>query len=614
MLYAKIVVGLPVEGPFDYIVPANLTKQITIGSRAWVPFRAKKIVGYVVKVTSASNIKNLKKILDCLDEQPVLDKNMLALTKELSEYYCCSWGEAIDTALPDGIRKGKKIPSFKPGAGSVKPKDCAVILLQDLEGVARWDIYIKEIKDALSQNKSAIAIFPDINSVLKANDKITSGLNTQATVLYRNQPKELQAWVQLKQGKPGIAIGTRSAIFAPVNNLGLVIIDEEGDSVYKQDQEPHYHARNVALMRVNIEKAKLVLGATSPSLESFYLAKTNKIERLICPRNRTFPEVKLIDARFESSGRRKKQVILSRYLQDSIASVLSSSGKALLFINRRGFATFASCSNCGLVLKCPRCDINLVYHFKGNILNCHYCNFKTEAPSICPNCNSNYIRYTGAGAERVESELARIFANAKIARIDSKTAPDTKGADIFVATSAITKEDRLNFDLIGVIGIDNSLNRVDLGSSEKTFALLVNLVKLTQNKIIIQTGIPGHAVFQSLEKRDFNYFYEEELKTRKQLNFPPYRHIILIKLRGAQEEHVKQRAESLFEKLNAAPRLKSIRPVSLNPGQPSQLRGKFYWQALILSSDVKAACKSLKNYLKDFSHSGIIVTVDVDPL
>jgi primosomal protein N' (replication factor Y) len=614
MLYAKVVVGLPVEGPFDYIVPADLISRIKIGVRAWVPFRTKSIIGYVVGITSTTKIKNLKKILEVIDEQPVLNKSMLRLSKELAEYYCCSWGEAIETALPEGLRKGKKIVSINVNTHSDKKDNPDVILVQDLDGKERWNIYLREIKDTLNKNKSTIVLLPDLNSVLKAQDKITPSINTPTSILYRKQPKELEEWIKVREGKANIVIGMRSAIFSPVNNLGLVIMDEEQDSVYKQDQVPHYHAREVAFMRTNIEKAKLILGATSCSLESLQLVKANRIKYDFVARNRDFPEIKLVDVKSEQRSRKKRHIILSKYLQGSIYDTLNSSGKVLLFINRRGFATFASCRNCALVLKCPRCNINLVYHFKDNILNCHYCNFKMEAPSICPNCNSNYIRYTGAGIETVESELSRIFPKSRINTIDSKKHLNTKDADIFVATSVITKEEGLNFDLIGIIGIDNSLNRIDFRSSEKTFALLSSLLRLTEKKIIIQSSLPNHICFQALVKKDLSLFYEEELRIRKQLNFPPFKHIILIKLRGRQEEKVKQASQDLFKKLNTVHKLKVFRTVSLNPALPSKLRSKFYWQLLLVSSNVKKACKSLKIYLKDFSHSGIIVTVDVDPL
>ncbi|MCX5703811.1 MAG: hypothetical protein NT066_04905, partial [Candidatus Omnitrophica bacterium] len=264
--------------------------------------------------------------------------------------------------------------------------------------------------------------------------------------------------------------------------------------------------------------------------------------------------------------------------------------------------------------KCPRCNINLAYHFKENILNCHYCNFKMAAPKICPNCNAGYIKYTGLGTEKIESELFRVFAQARIKRLETQDWCDLKDIDIVVATSSIIKQTDYRFDLIGVLNIDNSLNRIDFRSSEKAFDLLVGLTRLTDKKMIIQTRLAHHHCFKALLNKDINMFYDEELRQRKQLYFPPYRHIVLVKLRGRKEERVKEASYALFERLNKGNKDRGIKIISVNPGQPSKLRGSFYWQILISSTSPLKITKFLRIHLKTFLHSGIIVTVDVDPI
>jgi len=614
MLFAKVVLGLPVEGPFDYIVPAILDKKISAGVRVYVPFRSKKMLGYVVKLTHKTNIKNLKKIQELIDENPVLEKNMLLLTKQVSKYYCCSWGQAIETALPPALRKGKKIPGIKNSTTTKIKGNPQRLLIHDLDGTRRWGMYLEQIKEMLKDNKQVLILLPNINSVLNAKNLIESSLDASLAILNRKEPKEFEEWIKTREGKTNIVIGSRSSIFAPLGNLGLIIIDEEQDSVYKQDQVPHYNAREVAFMRSGYERAKLILGSMTPSLESFYLAKKNKIKYRLISRTEDFPEIKIIDTKSERYSRNQKQIILSKYLEDAIASCFNSGGKVLLFLNRKGFATFASCLACGIVLKCPRCNINLVYHFKENELNCHYCNFKMESPKICPTCNSGYIKFSGTGAEKIESELSRIFVQARIKRLETQEKLDINNADIFVATSSIINKTNYNFDLIGVLGIDNSLNRIDLRSTEKTFALLIGLLGLTKDKIVIQTANPKHNCFQALLKKDINMFYEEELKTRKQLNFPPYRHMILVKLRAKFEDRVRKVSFSLFERLKESNKNKDIRIISVSPGQPSKLRGNYYWQLLITSTSAEKASTFLKIHLKSFRSSGIIVTVDLDPL
>ncbi|MEW6101179.1 MAG: primosomal protein N', partial [Candidatus Omnitrophota bacterium] len=396
--------------------------------------------------------------------------------------------------------------------------------------------------------------------------------------------------------------------------VGLIIVDSEEDDVYKQEQAPHYSARQAAFMRSLIEGARLILGSISPSLESIYLAKNNKIDYVFIPRLKPLPEFKVIDMASERRHSKDKNAIFSKYLIEAVNSALSRKEKVLLFLNRRGFATTAFCSTCGLAINCPRCDVNLVYHFKAELLTCRYCNFKLNFPKICPSCNSGYIKLKGAGTERIESELSRIFPAAKIKRLDSDNLAEAGAADIFVATSSVISDWGENFTLTGVLSIDNSLNRVDLRSSEKTFALLQGLFCLTQKRLLVQTGFPGNNCFQALFKNDFNLFYDAELTQRKHLGFPPYRHFISLRLRGKTEGKVADTSQKLFEQLNNVKKDRQINLLSLSRPQPAKLRGNYYWQILLSVKDISKARNFLKNNLKDFSRSGIIVTVDVDPI
>jgi len=620
MLYAQIVLGIPVEGPFDYIVPGLMREKIYNGSRVWVNFSGRKKVGFVVGLKHKTSIKKLKEVSAVIDDYPIVDREALLLTKKLSEYYCCSWGEAIETALPEGIRKGKKLTSVKEGglrAGNTDKKYSAkqdVTLVYDLGGVLRWRIYLERLKESLNAGESSIILLPDKGAVLNAKELIQKEMDARVSILYRSAPRELEEWLSIKRGEVDIVIGMRSSVFAPLVNLGLIIMDEEQDSVYKQDQVPHYHARQAALMRISIENAKLILGSTSPSLESLFLVKKNRAEYVLLPSTRIHPGIRIVDTKAEYLRHKPKNVFLSKYLEDAIAQQLSSSGKTLLFLNRKGFATFVSCNNCQAVLRCPRCNVNLVFHFKEGILNCHYCNFKMDSPKICPNCNSGYIKFSGSGTEKIESELTRIFPQARIKAIEPGSIFDAQGADIFVSTSLVTKKTGHNFDLICVLGIDNSLNRADLRSSEKVFSSLMGLLKLTGKKLVIETGFPEHHVFRALLKNDAFIFYDKELKERKELNFPPYKHLALVKLRSRIETKANEISHALFKRLNAKNDKRGINILSVNPGQPPKLRGSFYWQLLIRSNNPKKITGFLKKQLKAFRHSGIIITVDVDPL
>jgi len=619
MLYVKVVLGLPVDGPFDYLVPLDLEKKVSVGARVWVNFRNKKEVAYVVGSSAKSKIKKVKEISALIDASPLLDERMLLLTKRVAEYYCCSWGEAIESALPGELRKGKKWgqnyfsgPILKPGKIILTPFSGEKIIF--LSGFDRMPVYLREIKEVLAAKRSAIVLFSDIKAGEKAREVIEKSLGIEVHLSFRKQPRELESWERIRQAPYCVVAGTRSSIFSPVNNPGLIIIDQEEDQVYKQEQAPHYNAVEVALMRAQIDDAKVILASHSVSLESFYLAQKNKLEYECIAPNRALPEVKVIDLRRLSYAERKSKSLFSKFLTDAIYAVLGQKGKVLIIINRRGFATSASCHNCGATLKCPACNINLVYHFDEDKLKCHHCAFKMELPNICPSCSAGYIKYSGIGTEKVESELARIFPHAAIRILEEgKEDLALPEADILVSTGSVIKRRDLSFDLIGVMAIDNLLNRVDFRASEKTFSLLTGLVNLTSGRIIIQSANAGHYCFQALIKHDPRIFLTEELKQRRQLDLPPYKHMILVRLRGKRAEKVKGAAFSLSERLN---KIKSpgFKMLSLNCGEPAKLRGNFYYQILIRASRVQAACRLLKLHLKEGNFSGIIVSVDVDPV
>ena len=612
MLYANVVLGLPIDGPFDYLVPPDLGNKISVGTRVWVNFRNKKEVAYVVGLNTKTKIKKLKEIAALIDGAPILDEAMLALTQSLAQYYCCSWGEAIEAALPDELRKGKavavgSIPSLPAGAPSGAGKDAVdeegkrALRALFVQGADRIPVYLREIKKVLAAKESVIILCSNIAAVERIKEIIQRSLGQEVFIAFRKQPKELEVWEKIRQANYCVVAGTRSSIFSCVNNLGLMIIDQEEDSVYKQEQVPHYHARQVAFMRAQLQGSRVILGSHCLSLESFYLLQKGKLDLEIIPLKTAYPLVKVIDLCRLAYAERKNKSMFSKFLVDAIQLALAEKGRVLLVINRKGFATTVACQNCQVALKCPRCNINLVFHFDDEELKCHHCNFKMPVPKICPHCNAGYIKYFGLGTEKVESELARIFPQARL------------GQDIVVATSAVINHPELNFDLIGVMAIDNSLNRVDFRAAEKTFSLLSGIIGLTAKKVIIQSANVNHHCFQALIKNNPQLFLKEELRQRKQLQFSPFKHMILLKIRGADLDKVKKSAQDLFQRLNKIKTL-SIKMLSLNPGQPAKLRGNFYYQILMRASGVEKASYFLKLHLKETHFSGIIVTVDVDPV
>jgi primosomal protein N' (replication factor Y) len=608
--------GLPVEGPFDYLVPSELEKRISAGMRVRVNFRDKREVAYVVGLSAKTKIRKIKEILGIIDGVAVLDEQMLLFTRALAEYYCCSWGEVIETALPESLRKGKTVdlPPIKPRSLPEKPAEGAGHIF--VQGAQRLPVYIREIKRVFLAGRSAIILFSDILEAERVKELIQKELGQDVFLVFRKQPDELKIWENIRRAQNCVVLGTRSGIFAPVNNLGLIVVDQEQDQVYKQEQVPHYHAREAALMRAGICGAKVVLGGNIPSLESFYMCQEGVFKLEHAPvLEGSYPFVQVIDNRRLAYSQRKDKPVFSKFLVDAISAGLSEKKKILVFIERRGFATSAACHSCGVALKCPRCNTNLVFHFEEGRLRCHHCNFSMDVPEICPNCRSGYIKYSGIGTEKVESELCRIFPQARIKLIegDGKGPVSISGADIFVSTSSVVRQQGLKFDLTGVIAIDSSLNRMDFRAGEKVFSLLVGLAGITRGKMIIQSANINHHCLLAVVKNDPQIFLKEELRQRKQLSLPPYKHMILLKLRGAKLDKVKKESSGLFGELSSL-RVPGVKMLSLNPGRPAKLRGNFYYQLLMRASNLDKAGRFLKLHLKDRRFSGIIVTVDVDPV
>jgi len=617
MRYAKVVLDLPLEGPYDYSIPAHFSSSLPEGIRVWINFAGRKTVGYLIQITSRSHIpsQRLKPLLGVIDKKPILGQTMLALSKTIADYYCCSRGQVIASMLPAPLRKGKNIVDTDLTVPVNSHRVCApqMHLIHETKGNARWDRYLPYITETLTRKESVIILLADLYSAHSMMEFLKTKGIPVLSLTYRKQAQEVEEWLRVRRGEITVVVGTRSAVFAPVWELGLLIVDQEQDEVYKQEQVPHYHAREVALLRAQSEKAILVFGSSSPSLESVFLSKEKKWDYHYNQANPQMPRVRVIDSSRTPFGKKKKEVFFTKFLEDAMARVLSSGGKILLFYNRKGFSTIAYCQSCAHVFKCARCAVNLVYHSRQKRLSCHYCNFSLEAPQICPHCNSGYVKFSGAGTERIENEIARIFPQAQI---QAFSAFDTLpvAADICVATSSIIKYQDIGFDLVGVVDIDSGLNRIDFRAAEKSFTILQGLIGLTDKEMIIQTTHPAHHIFEALKRNDPSYFYENELQQRKQLAFPPFVHMASIQLRGTHEEKVKRSASALWEQLQKSEKESLYELLVVAPAQPAKKRGNFYWRILLRTRRVVAFSRFLKLQLHKLAHSGIIVTVDIDPV
>jgi len=300
---------------------------------------------------------------------------------------------------------------------------------------------LREIKDSLNAARAVIFLSPDRESAELNCKELQKVLNMKVGLLHSHKSTmdELSEWIEIKNGKLRIVVGTRLAIFSPLANLGLIIIEEEQSSIYKQDSSPHYNAVGVAKIRAKIENIKIVLSSHLPSLETWYEAKKGKIKYILNNTEISANNIRIIDMHRVGFIPQRKKIRLSVGLEDEINKTLKQGGRIIIFLNRRGFAVFVYCHNCGMVLRCPRCNANLILHFKNNLLVCHRCNYKSQTPRICPSCSSGYLRYSGLGTEKLESELARLYPYINITCLDKKAGAISKDAQMIISTESILK-------------------------------------------------------------------------------------------------------------------------------------------------------------------------------
>lgn len=661
--YAEIAVGLPVRRPFHYKIPVELKDKTEIGKRVWVPFGTRRLVGYITGFIEKAQVEEVKPILSVIDEEePVLDERLLELTKWIADYYHSSWGEAIEAAIPGPLKKGKTkvkprrpLPEdvyeptnkFKPNQEqdaalrpileSLSARRNDVYLLHGITGSGKTEVYLQAIEYALKSGRSAIALVPEISLTPQAVERFKSRYGAVVAVLHSRllDSERYLEWDKLRRGSAKIAVGARSAIFAPVKDLGLIVIDEEHETSYKQDDAPRYNARDAAIARSRLSGATVILGSATPSIESYYKALSGEYRLLRLTERiekRKLPKVDIVDMRQEMLDTKEIR-IFSRVLEYAISDTLKKRGQIMLFLNRRGFSTFINCKNCGHVVKCKHCDVSLTYHFDTGKLSCHYCGYQVRPPSACPKCKSENIRYFGIGTQKIESEAARLFPHANIGRMDTDSTAK-RGShkqilsdfskhkiDILIGTQMIAKgHDFPRVMLVGVVSADTALNLPDFRASERTFNLLTQVAGRAgrgaeTGRVIVQTYSPTHYAVEKSITHDYVGFYNEEINFRRELNYPPFTHIVEIKLRGRNEERVIKTAHDLAADLNAASEGKSIEIIGPAPEFISKIKGQFRWNMLLKGESPKGICGLVDASLGRLKgRSGLIITIDVDPV
>ena len=496
------------------------------------------------------------------------------------------------------------------------------------------------IAKALNEQKSSILLVPEISLTPQTVNRFIARFGKdQIAVLHSKLSvgERYDEWQKINSGKAKIVIGARSAIFAPVKDLGIVIIDEEHDSSYKSEMAPRFDARDIARYLCKEANIPLVLGSATPDLDSFYRAKKEEVMLLELKKRANeadLPEIEVIDLREELAKGNKS--MLSTRLYTEIEKNLQDKKQTILYLNRRGFSTFVMCRNCGYTVKCKNCNINLTYHVNNNKLKCHYCGYEEKLVTICPECGSKQIRYFGTGTQKLEYEINKLFPNASTIRMDVDTVSKknsheqildkfrNENIDILIGTQMVVKGHHFpNVTLVGVIAADGSLNIDDFRANEKTFQILTQVAGRAgrgqnKGKVIIQTYNPDNFSIECAKKQDYELFYQTEIALRKQLKYPPFCDIILMGFSSSNQQEVIKVAEKIHSYLKNRVIKENIGIILYKavPSPIDRIKNKFRWRILIKCIFSEEIIDLMNDALKEYDRlkcKDTRVVIDVNP-
>jgi primosomal protein N' (replication factor Y) len=512
-------------------------------------------------------------------------------------------------------------------------------LLYGVTGSGKTEVYIRAMREALDLGRSALMLVPEIALTPVFSRRLRTVFGSEVAILHSNLSagERFDEWRRIRRGDARIAIGTRSAVFAPLENIGLVIVDEEHDPSYRQHESPFYNARDVAVMRASLAGAVAVLGSATPAMESFYNAQTGKYTYLHLPDRiggRGLATAELIDMR-EVFKRAGKDVPLSPELLNAITETLERGEQTIILLNRRGFSQFVLCRTCGETLKCRNCDITLTFHRAADKLVCHYCNHRENTPRLCPHCQSEYLYFVGEGTENIADQLVKKFPEMRISRIDRDTMAHkgemedvllkfaAGGIDLLVGTQMIAKgHDFPNVTLVGVISVDIGLGLPDLRSAERTFQLVTQVAGRAgrgeqAGRVLVQTYYPEHYALRHAKEQDYMGFYTEELRFRQRLAYPPFVVLASILVKHRDHAYASKNADLLRRSLDMVNKDRSLRVLGPAPASLSRLKNEYRLQIIIKSPSRKLLRETLNIALADAEERGCdmrCINVEIDPV
>lgn len=689
-----VVVPLPIYRALTYILPGD-TLFPPKSSRVLVPVGGRNMVGMAwgtpAKKPPSVDLKRVKRILD---QGPLLPESLISFLEWTSSYYFYPIGQVIAEALPPGLLSARNRRISQISNGLPRSRDCRPeflswsseiplhltreqeevfnaicnalatssyhpILMHGVTGSGKTEVYLRAAEACVRQTRSVLVLVPEIAMTTQAVGWFVGRFGEEVTVLHSGltEAQRRDQWFRIKEGKSRIVVGTRSAIFAPLSDIGLIVVDEEHDPSYKQSEKFRYQARDMALLRGRMSDATVILGSATPSVSSFKNALSGKYQLITMGKRvakRSLPEVVVVDRRKKEKKVQYHKLEstrpewLSKELKEATKDTLERGEQVLLFLNRRGFATYVFCPDCGHVFRCPHCEVTLTWHRgdrrikseKDGVLRCHYCGLESAALPVCPQCMGQAVKAFGYGTERIEADLEEIFPGARIARLDRDTVRARrhmeevildfrKGRlDILVGTQMVTKgHDFPGLTLVGILWADLSLNFPEYHAAERTFQLLAQVAGRAgrgerPGRVIIQTWLPDHYVLDCANTHDFKAFYEKESEFRKALGYPPFGRLINLRFSGRKKAQVCDTTGNvarLAKKL--AKGIKStggfqVEVLGPAPAPRAKIKDRYRWQILLKSaslSNLRAVCSGLLSRKADMIPSSVRMEVDVDP-
>lgn len=640
------------SGFFSYSVPDELISKIKIGTIVRIPFGKRKIRGVVDNIQqNAQKTKFQIKNIDSIIEDYYLPQSYIKIIHWVSEYYLCSLGEALEMFLPPELKRPRvkkqetrnnnqtnfksqnlklnteQFNIFEKLKEDLLKKNKKPALIYGVTGSGKTEIYIKLATETIKNNKSVILLVPEIVLTPQNIERFEAVFGSQVCIMHSGLSKSerLQCYFDFQKGDKKIIVGPRSALLVPNENVGLIIIDEEQEESYKQDQNPRYHSVDLAEKIAAATNSLLILGSATPRIETFYKAQNGKYDLFeIKGRYNTLmlPVAETVDLRDEI--KRDNFSPISIKLQKAIGLALSKKEQILLFLNRRGASTFVSCRDCGYVVTCDRCDVPLIYHLNNNFgyLSCHHCDKKFDIPLKCPDCGSAYIRYFGSGVEKIEEEIVKLFPKSKIKRVDAKVLRNhtqyeefykdfrDHKFDIVIGTQILAKGfDIPGVSLVGIVSADVGLHLPHFRAAERIFRLVTQVSGRSGRrdklgKTVIQSYWPNSAAIKFASTHDFIGFYNVEIEKRKKKNYPPFSHVIRVL---SENRDIKKAREEISK---LAIELDKNKIDHIGPGICFFQRLHNKWRYQVIIKVAKLPNKKLSVLNSQFSH----LTWDIDAI